>query len=104
MTEETKKPWQSRTVVAGLFLFIVGILEVFGVDLPVWLTEILTGEEIVEKVNNATTVRGVLNSLLGIAIIYFRQQAQRAISGGIETVADPFVNLWNIITGLFKKK
>jgi hypothetical protein len=101
--EQPKKPWQSGGIVTGVITLILAILEFNGVLLPVEANEVLSDPETIAKITQAGDIRALLMALAGIAFIYFRLRAQRAIAGGMEGVKDAVTRPITWVRGIFTK-
>lgn len=103
-TEATKKPWQSGGIVTGIIALALAIAEYYGVFIDPELAATLQDPAAIDKITAAENVKALLTAGVGIAFIYFRLRAKRAISGGVEGVKDAVRKPIDWIAGIFGKK
>ena len=102
--EKPKKPWQSGGIVTGFITLLLAVFEWQGVFIDDSLKQVLTDPETIEKITQAETYRALGLAAIGLAVIYFRLRATRAIAGGVEGVKDAVTKPIRWLSGLFTKK
>ncbi len=103
-TEATKKPWQSGGIVTGIIALALALAEYYGVFVDPALAETLQDPAAIERITQADNIKALLTAAVGIAFIYFRMRATRAISGGVQDVKDVVRKPIDWIAGIFRKK
>ena len=102
-TEGQKKPWQSKTVVSGFFLLLIGALELFGVPIADDIRAVLTGDGFHTNLSEADSIQGVLKVIFGAAVIWFRASAKKTVEGVVESGKGALQSALDWVKGLFKK-
>ena len=102
-TEGQKKPWQSKTVVSGFFLLLIGLLELFGVPITDEIRAILTGDSFHSNLAEADSIQGLLKVLFGAAVMWFRATAKKTVEGVVDSGKGVLQSALDWVKGLFKK-
>jgi len=104
MENNSKKPWQSGGIVTGIIAVIFAVCEYYGVFIDPELKEAIQDPAALEKITSAENIKALITAGIGIAFIYFRLRAKRAIEGGAESVKEAVLKPINWFRSIFKKK